>query len=288
MMNTRFDSNSTNAVLSRERLKSIVPSVFTMDKKETLTERYHFIPTYEVLNTLEDLGWLPVKADEMKCRDSNNREFTKHMLRFQNFDESLRSDLLLHDANRDVESCVEMILINAHNGCASFRFLAGVFRFVCTNGMIIPEAMFGEINIRHSSYEAAKVLDVCAQITCKTPEIASSVNVMRQIVLTPSEKDAYAEGAKLLRFDNPESVSNRQVLNPRRIDDRKNDLWTVHNVVQENLVKGNIVQTKVNDKGRLKTTHTREIKAIDSNVKLNQALWAFSQKVAEYKTNPAA
>jgi len=281
----RNSVNSTNEVLTRERLRQIVPSVFTMEKKNSLSDRYTFIPTYEVLNVLESIGWLPTKANEMKCRDHQNREYTKHMLRFQNFDERLRENLFVGGSEQSL-SCVEMILINAHNGLASYRFLAGIFRFVCSNGMIIPEAMFGEINIRHNSYEAGKVIDISAQITRKTPEIASSVNDMRQISLTQNEKIAYAEGAKLIRFpDKAGDVENYEVLRPRRSADRQDDLWTTFNVVQENLVKGHIRQKSQDQFGRTQIRRTREIKAIDKDVKVNQALYAYTKKIAELKQN---
>jgi hypothetical protein len=41
----------------------------------------------------------------------------------------------------------EIILLNSHDGSSSYQMIPGMFRFVCTNGMICGQT-FGEIGFR--------------------------------------------------------------------------------------------------------------------------------------------
>ena len=42
----------------------------------------------------------------------------------------------------------EIILLNSHDGSSSYQMIPGMFRFVCTNGMICGQT-FGEIRVPH-------------------------------------------------------------------------------------------------------------------------------------------
>ena len=70
-------------------------------------------------------------------------------------------------------------------------------------------------------------------------------------------------------------VSAQQLLRPRRREDQSDDLWTTYQRVQENLIKGGLYGQ--NRKGQ--RTHTRAVKGIDSDVKLNRALWVMAEKM---------
>ena len=79
-------------------------------------------------------------------------------------------------------------------------------------------------------------------------------------------------------------VTPESLLQPRRYADQKDsDLFTVFNVIQENLIKGGIRGYRLNKYGYTTRTKTREVKAIDQNVKLNRALWTLTEKMMEMK-----
>ena len=67
------------------------------------------------------------------------------------------------------------------------------------------------------------------------------------------------------------------------VDQKDSDLFTVFNVIQENLIKGGIRGYRLNKYGYTTRTKTREVKAIDQNVKLNRALWTLTEKMMEMK-----
>lgn len=61
----------------------------------------------------------------------------KHMVRLRHG----RQGSVLPEAN-------EIILINSHDGASSYQMLAGVFRFVCCNGLVVGQ-ITNDIRIPH-------------------------------------------------------------------------------------------------------------------------------------------
>ena len=60
---------------------------------------------------------------QTRVRNEDRRDFTKHMIRLRHAGQiNARGE-----AN-------EIILLNSHDGTSSYQMLAGMFRFVCSNG----------------------------------------------------------------------------------------------------------------------------------------------------------
>ncbi len=108
---------------------------------------------------------------------------------------------------------------------------------------------------------------------------------MKVIEMTPDERGEFAQAAHSLIYDEPDQapVQPHQLLNERRYDDKGNDLWTTFNVIQENVMRGGLKGVSRSGNGRLRRTITRPVKALDRNIKLNQALWFLTEKMAELK-----
>ena len=75
--------------------------------------------------------------------------------------------------------------------------------------------------------------------------------------------------------------STRNLLGDREDYPRGNDVWRTYNRLQENLISGGVKGVKVGDNGSRRRVTTRPVKALDKNLKLNQALWVVTQKMAE-------
>lgn len=67
----------------------------------------------------------------------------------------------------------------------------------------------------------------------------------------------------------------------RRYDDKGNDIWTTFNVVQKKIMRGGLKGTTTGSNGRTRRTTTRPVKALDRNIKMNQALWFLTEKQAD-------
>jgi hypothetical protein len=78
----------------------------------------------------------------------------------------------------------------------------------------------------------------------------------------------------------PPPITESQLLAVRRFEDRRDDLWTTFNRVQENLTKGGL-------HGRSRSGRamsTRAVTGIDQNVKLNRALWVLADAMRQLRT----
>lgn len=279
-----YNSTSTiNQALTLGKLNQIAPSIFSATPKMGLSSKYNFIPTIEVVKEMEKEGWLPVKAMESRTRNELNEGYQKHMVRFRNFNEQVNEQLVVGD------TFVELVLTNSHNGLSSFVFNCGLFRLACSNGMVVAESSFDSARIRHNSYDATQVIDICAETVQKAPMITAGVEKMKSIVLTPQEQLIFANAAKPLRFDKPNEIDTERILKPNRSADKGNDLWKTFNVTQENLIKGKVMYDRFDAAGRYQGRgRTREVKSIDGGMKLNQALWTLAEEMAKLKTAQAA
>jgi len=107
---------------------------------------------------------------------------------------------------------------------------------------------------------------------------------MRAVTLDRDEQHAFARSALALRYDPtdaeaPAAITDSQLLVPRRVEDRRDDLWTVFDRVPENLMKGGL-------HGRSRSGRamsTRPIPGTDQNVKLNRALWMLAPAMRQMK-----
>ncbi len=211
---------------------------------------------------------------ESQARNQENQGYQKHLIRFQ------RRDLILNG------EAIEVVLINSHNRSAAYQLMAGVFRFVCSNGMIVGDT-FGRISVRHINFNPDEIVAASYEIIENAPQIARNMQEMKAIELNESERQIYAESAALAAYGESDAIpfDTSRLLTPRRHDDRnKNDLWSTFNTVQENMMKGGIRGLKRDKSGNLRRFTTRKIKSIDKDVKLNKALWNLTEKMKTIKS----
>lgn len=255
-----------NHPLSDDQIARIAPSVFAGGAHSSRSERYTYVPTIDVLNGLRKEGFEPFMCAQGRSRVEGKAEFTKHLLR-----------LRAPDAI-DQGAANEIILINSHDGTSSYQMLAGVFRFVCMNGMVCGETV-KDLRIPHKGNIIENVVSGAYEVLEGFEYIREVKDEMSSLQLTRDEQTIFAQTALTLKYEEEPPVAVEQALRTRRTEDRDMSLWTTFNKVQENLVRGGMAGVSAN--GR--RMHTREVTAIDTNVKLNRALWTLAEKMAELK-----
>lgn len=268
---TRFGRNSfgfrSETPLTNEQLFRVAPSIFATGKHESRSDRYTYIPTIEVLAGLRKEGFQPFMTAQSRSRIEGKSEFTKHMLRLRPAGQIQNLETF------------EIILINSHDGTSSYQMLAGVFRFVCQNGMVTGDTV-EDIRVPHRGNITENVIDAACRIVDDFGAVQDSMDSMKGTRLALPEARAFAEAALTIKYDEDAPITPDQVLLPRRYEDKnKEDLWTTFNRIQENLLKGGV-------RGKTATgkrTTTREVTSIDTNVKLNRALWILSERMAGIK-----
>ena len=251
--------------LTHEELMQFVPSVFSEDKHESRSERYTYIPTITLLDNLQHEGFRPFFACQTRVRDESKREHTKHMLR------------LRREGQITGKQVPEIILLNSHDGSSSYQMLPGLFRAVCSNGLVCGES-FGEVRVPHKGNVVERVIEGAYEVLGVFDRVEEKRDAMQSLLLPPPAQGALAKAALTYRFgEEHQPVTESQLLAPRRWQDESGDLWTTYQRIQENLIKGGLYGR--NAKGG--RTHTRAIKGIDGDVKLNRALWVMAENMLE-------
>lgn len=113
--------------LDNETLIKLAPSIFAQEAHSSRSDRYSYIPTLDLIDGMRSEGFLPVKVTQAGTRDQDKKGFGKHLIRFRRHDQL------------DASEAREVVLLNSHDGSSGFRLMAGVYRLVCSNGLIIGQ-----------------------------------------------------------------------------------------------------------------------------------------------------
>jgi hypothetical protein len=290
-MNRNFRSNFTsNQPLTIEQIAQYAPSALAVEPHISRSSRYAYIPTINIIEGMIKSGFQPFKATQSISRIDGKQAFTKHMIRFRHQDSG---QILVGD------SVPEVVLINSHDGTSAYKLIAGIFRFVCSNGMVVAESTTGSVTIKHQGNVLDNVIEGSYRIVEDSKKALGAINQWSHLQLTSGEQSALAEAAHVMRFADSEGkvttpILPAQLLAPRRHDDAGNDLWRTFNRIQENVIKGDLhgrTRSSYDEHGRFvpsRRVSTREVKGIDQDVRLNRALWTLAEKMAELRGVPVA
>ena len=250
-------SMMSNKVYSLEEIKQTAPSVFTTDKAPHLTDKYIQTPTSRVVEDLMNLGWEVTKAQEVKSR--KYKGFQKHLIVFRN------PDIMIKGENGD-DSFPQILLTNSHDGKAAFNFRVGIFRLVCSNGLVISDADFNNVSIRHINYTFETLQSKIGEVIAKLPNLVQKINLFKSTQLTETQMQDFATKAMQLRTK--QRVNIMDVLNADRPQDAGTDLWVVFNRVQEKLLGGSYKAGK---------RKARSVKNFQKDIELNEQLFELAE-----------
>jgi hypothetical protein len=213
------------------------------------------------------LGWNVVDAKEIKAR--KNQGFQKHMLVFAN------PEIVINGVDGDTVF-PRILLTNSHDGKNAFTFQAGLFRLVCSNGLVIADEQFSSMKIRHMGYDFEALQLLITEMVEKLPLTVESMNNFKNKQLSNEQKQQFALEALGLRFDTENKTFNvDEFLTPTRKEDSGDDLWSVFNLVQEKLVNG-----MFDYRSASKTRKARRIKNFQQDIALNTELYKLALQYA--------
>jgi hypothetical protein len=246
--------------LSLEAIRQQAPAVFAPSADEHRSSRYTFIPTERVLTGLLQAGFVAVAARQTVTRSASPLH-ARHVVRLRRRFETVQM--------RD--SVPEIVFLNSHDGTSAYQLRVGLFRVVCTNGLIVSRSAFPTFSVMHRGNLVENVVAHALGMSDRFDVLAAQVERMEQRRLFKDEQFRFAERALALRY--PESdtagMAASQLLNCRRREDAGDDLYSTLNRVQENLLRGGLSRRSTN--GRL--VRTRRITSIKEDVRINSALW---------------
>ena len=253
--------------LTKDQIRNSSPLVFAdAPTNPDVSKKYLFVNTETIIDDLEKLGWLPVQAAQRKSRNEGGTIFSKHMVAFQN------PEIKITSADGD-DAFPRILLTNSHDGMQAFKFSVGIFRLVCSNGLVVADEQFSDFKIKHKGYTFGELRNVVRQAVEDLPNRVQVMNDMKNRILTEDEKRKMALDAMLIRAGVKELQYDEEtitdILDPKRDADNGDDLWRVFNVIQEKITQGDFHAALTGAKVR----KVRKIKSFEKEMKVNKELF---------------
>ena len=238
-----------------------------------LSGRYGFVPTNEIVDAFSRDGWVLTKGTEAKVRTYARQGLQRHLLRFAH---ESQLGLGIHER-------IETILINSHDGTSSLQIGAGIFRMACANGIVVADNTVASIRLGHHKLEMDTVLNSAHTILGQAQKVSEVIECWKGTHISKEDAFHLAEQGIKLRWPDATSqpISPFVALGVNRQADVGDDLWTVFNRVQENVIRGgqhdNSRMTAFGKRFRA----TRSVKSLTEDVRINKGLWAIASTFAQ-------
>lgn len=263
-------SNFKATALNEANLRVAAPSIFASGPMAGVSERYTFVPTIRLMDGLREHDWVPVQVEEQRIRNEARRGFQKHLIRFRRSEQMETLD----------EWNVELVLVNSHDRGSAYQLHAGIYRRICSNGLVLSEGSFEAIRFRHTGLVTEEVVQASFRLLDFVPRVGELVNRFRSRTLEARESLELARHALLLRYPTVEAapVEPETLLKARRQEDEGTDLWKSFNRIAENLERGGVSDNHRDKRGKLRSV--RALRGIDSKVNLSKGLWGMAEQLA--------
>ena len=235
-------------------LRERVPAIFTKTPSPKVSNRYSFADSEYYLQKFIDADWFIHSA-----RQVSKSEYAPHQVILRNKDIATVGDLL-----------PQLIFTNSHNGIKKMTMDTGIYRLVCSNGLVVPTSITQSLSIKHIDLGDSTTDTIINSFYEKVPIIMNSIDRMRNKILTNDEIDNFTYNALQIRFINAVGININDVVKPSRIEDYSDDLWTVFNVVQEKLIRGGIQLPS--------KRHSRPINNFVNDNDINTKLWQLAEQ----------
>lgn len=254
----------SNSILTLEQIRKEAPAVFESYPADTVHKtKYQMIHTSDILEPMADLGWNVVSASQRNTRKEEWKDKTYHVLRLRHEDIKIGDDYL------------EMVVGNSHNASTSFKIQLGIYRLVCSNGLVVGTNLVSPLTMQHSGLSSvliSKMAKMYAELMGN--HVSEAVDAMKSKRLSYEEAKELATRAAVLKHKDYE-VDINGLLVPKRYEDKSDDLWTQYNVIQEHIMAGDY-----QIKGEKGWRNARKIHSVASAVDVNAKLFEYALEVA--------
>lgn len=240
--------------ISLDSLRQRVPAIFTKTPSPKVSNRYSFADSEYYLQKFIDADWFIHSA-----RQVSKSEYAPHQVILRNKDIATVGDLL-----------PQLIFTNSHNGIKKMTMDTGIYRLVCSNGLVVPTSITQSLSIKHIDLGDSTTDTIVNSFYEKIPIIMNNIDRMRNKILTNDEIDNFTYNALQIRFINAVGININDVVKPLRLEDNSDDLWTVFNVVQEKIIRGGIQLPS--------KRHSKPINNFVNDNDINTKLWQLAEQ----------
>lgn len=260
--------------LTRHDISNAVPSALADAHDGRRSNRYTFVPTTEIVDSMEANGWGVVRARGPKSRTELSRGFGLHQLEFQDRNAVAFQDPRARGRATGAPIFPRIHIINSHNGTSRFEVLAGLYAMVCSNGLMVSAGSVGEFSVRHnSSFDAEEAHRIIGEFRSRMGKLNDAIECWASINLSTEQQRAFATAAARIRWNKPDDImpDADTLLQRNREEDGAPNLWTVFNVVQENLIGGGFKRSR---------RVARPISQLRESNRINAELWDLAETTA--------
>lgn len=247
------------------------PSIFADRPYHELSDKYAFIPTVDIVQRLLREGFEISRVQENRTRLADKHGYARHMVRMRHAGLAPQVGDLVP----------EIVLTNSHDGSSAFQLSAGLYRLVCSNGMVCGSDQY-TMRTRHTG-NPDNVIDAVFKVVEELPEAIETTREWSGIQLAEPEQLALASAVIPLRWEVDQHgnapVTPEQLIQRRRWSDNGTDLFTTFNRIQENVIKGGVRARTSNGQRRRSTA----VGSVNEDIRLNKALWTLADSMAQLK-----
>ena len=170
--------------------KTLPKAVFSESSSPKMSDKYVHIQTSNILEQFADYGW--EVASSNSPRYSKMPEFARHAIRMRH------RDFMVAGLDTVIP---ELVILNSHNGTWALRIMLGMFRMVCSNGMVAGKLWDG-VTLRHYQLKdlEEKIRSVTGSMNDLSGRVMNCVQDWSKVDLPLNRQLEFAEKAAEIRW----------------------------------------------------------------------------------------
>ncbi len=247
------------------------PVLHTTVPHEDASDKYSLISSIDIINELKSYNWYPTSIQVAAVKDESREDKQVHCVRLRHFDDLISPQ----------ESAVEILFFNSFDRSKAFTISIGIYRFSCANGLVVGET-FESYKLRHIGDLENNLDEIIGKITEFKPKLEQKIREFSSLILSEAEMQTFSKLAVPLKFAPHLEVDSKQLLEPHRDEDRRDtSLYTVMNILQENLIRSTDITGTNRETGR--RFSSREITSLSKDYEINVGLFDLAERIYKIK-----
>ena len=207
----------------------VTGSYLQTDRHAQVSEKFQVIQPAMIGAALAENGFDLVSVITGKSRHADKTDFQRTISRYRSNDTFEIEGLSL-----------DLIYISKHMGRGCDEFRLGFYRGTCANQWAVG-SLFEIVKFRHSGNPLVDLQDAIVRILNQRVKLIDSIKRMQNTMLDSNAIANLAKKYAEMRLEGKENILDigyKSLARVHRADDAKLDLFTVANVLQENIVRG--------------------------------------------------
>lgn len=225
------------------------PAIAAENPAESVSKRYQFVSTKDVIAILTGEGWSIIKAFQ-----ANSKKYASSSRHVVVMKRRTTDEMLFPNCS------IELLVDNSHDALSSFRLHLAVKHDNAQVGFII-KSQPGAFVKRHIGEWRVEVIQLATQMYSLGTKVISVISQLSKKKLSIEEKKLLVERAIIIRYHGIVEASHYPINVQTVYNTLKNseNLWSDMLKIQEGLIQGGL-KTESSSKGR--RTKTRPVSSL--------------------------